>query len=76
MLGYFNWNGLLSPPIIGTILGCLIPIVWIVMASWSQVEKARSLDQLKRTLAERGLSAAEIEQIVRANPKEQEDQEP
>jgi hypothetical protein len=43
-----------------------IPIVAIVCGTWYKFERMRSADALKRKLVERGMSAEEIERVVKA----------
>lgn len=47
-------------------MGCLIPIVGIISGYWYKAQKVRAEHDLKRMLAERGMSADEIERIVAA----------
>ena len=49
-------------------MGCGIPIVAIVATFWYKIAKTTSENELKRTLAERGMSADEIERVVAAKP--------
>ncbi len=64
MLAEFIWNeGTLA-----IIMGMGIPIVAIVATFWYKIAKTTSENELKRTLAERGMSAEEIERVVTARP--------
>ena len=56
-------------PQIAVIMGCLIPIVGIISGYWYKTQKVRAEHDLKRMLAERGMSADEIERILAARPK-------
>lgn len=64
MLAEFPWNA----DMLGIVMGCGIPIVAIVGYFWYKVAKTTSENELKRTLAERGMSAEEIERVVAAKP--------
>ena len=66
MLAEVDWTAVLTLPNIVIIMGFLIPIVAIVCWAWASIHKTRSANNLKRTLAERGMSAAEIERVVSA----------
>lgn len=66
MLAEFAWNQLLKMPNIAVIMGCLIPITGAIAAAWYHIEKVRSENNLKRTLADRGMSAEEIERVIGA----------
>ena len=48
-----------------------VPIVAIIATFWSQVERAKSENELKRTMIERGMSADEIERVIAAKPGKQ-----
>ncbi len=64
MLAEMMWNS----ETLGVVLGCGIPIVAILSAAWYKVAKVTSENELKRTLAERGMSATEIERVVQVKP--------
>lgn len=66
MLAEFNWNAMLQPQVIAIIMGCLIPIVGSLAFAWRSIEKTKSENALKRTLAERGMKADEIERVLAA----------
>lgn len=72
-----DWNLLFAMPnlaiFVGTVMGCLLAIVGIMTSIWGKVQRSRSLDELKLSLVERGLSVEEIERIVRAAPESSED---
>ena len=51
---------------LGVILGCGIPIVLILAIAWYKVERMKSANELKRKMVERGMSAEEIERVVKA----------
>lgn len=63
------WESLFQMPQIAIVMGCLIPIVGIITSYWYKAQKMRAEHRLKRTLAERGMSADEIERIVAASPR-------
>ncbi len=69
MLGSNLWESVFRMPQIAIIMGCLIPIVGIITSYWYKSQKMRAEHALKRTLAERGMSADEIERVVAAGPK-------
>ena len=48
-------------------MGCAIPIVFIVVAGWHRVEKVRAATALKRKMIDRGMSADEIERVLKAD---------
>ncbi len=70
MLASSLWESAFQMPQIAIIMGCLIPIVSIIASYWYKAQKVRSEHQLKRTLIERGASAAEIERILAAGSKQ------
>ncbi|MBN2446774.1 MAG: hypothetical protein JXO22_08610 [Phycisphaerae bacterium] len=69
-----GWQQLFQPEqlklVIGLLIACLIPIAGIVAHYWYKAQKMHSDNELKRTLAERGMSADEIERVVNAKPKD------
>ncbi len=69
MLAGSIWQSIFGMPQIAIIMGCLIPIAGIISSYWYKVHKVRAENNLKRTLAERGMSADEIERIVAAGPR-------
>ena len=58
---------------LGVLLGCGLPIVFILAIAWYKVEKMRSDNDLKRKMVERGMSAADIERIINAGPEAKDD---
>ncbi len=64
MFAEIDWN----VDTLGVVMGCGIPIVAIVATFWYKIAKTTSENELKRTLAERGMSAEEIERVVAAKP--------
>ncbi len=66
MLAANIWELIFRMPQIAVIMGCLIPIVGIISGYWYKAQKVRAEHDLKRMLAERGMSADEIERIVAA----------
>ena len=70
MLAGNIWESVFQMPQIAIIMGCLIPIVGIISSYWYKVHKVRAENNLKRMLAERGMSADEIERIVAASSKD------
>lgn len=73
MLAEQFWHKMFGMPQIAIIMGCLIPMVGIIASYWYKAQKLRSEHELKRTLAERGISADEIERIIAAQAKEPSD---
>lgn len=73
LAGNFDWNMIFGMPnlfiVFGGGIGCLVAIVGIVAGTWEKVQRNRSLVDLKLLLIERGLSADEIEKIIRAKPE-------
>ena len=65
MLAEVVWNA----ETLGVVLGCGIPIVAIIGMAWCRVARVTSENELKRALAERGMSADEIERVVAAKPR-------
>jgi hypothetical protein len=64
MLADIDWNT-------GTVMMVMIfsvPIVAIVAEAWRKVEQARSQNDLKRSMVERGMSANDIERVIAAQP--------
>ena len=56
---------------LGVIGAFSIPIVAIVGGIWYQIEKTKSLNNLKRRMVERGMSVEEIERVVKAGGDDQ-----
>jgi protein-S-isoprenylcysteine O-methyltransferase Ste14 len=73
MLADQAWQGLFEMPQLVIILAFLLPIVGIIAFYWYKAQKARSENELKRTLVDRGLSVDEIERILAAHPDEPRD---
>ena len=70
MLAGQGWHVIFGMPQIAVIMGCLIPIAGIIASAWYKAQKVRSENELKRTLVEQGLSADDIERIIRSKAKE------
>ena len=64
MLAESFWSSMFQFPQIAVVMGCLTGMTVIVGICWSQVEKTKSKNELKRSMVERGLSAEEIERIM------------
>jgi hypothetical protein len=64
MLAEITWN----QNTLAVVLGCAIPIVYILASAWVKVERARTSAQLKRRMIDRGMSADEIDRVLRAGP--------
>lgn len=63
MLGEIVWN----ERTLAIALGCGIPLSAIIGNFWYQAHKARSQNELKRSMVERGMSADEIERVLAAD---------
>ena len=70
MLAGQIWHKIFEMPQILFIIGCLIALAAILGSFWYKAQKLQSENALKRMLAERGLSADEIERIIAAQAKE------
>ncbi len=68
MMAEVNWDRLLHPSTLAVLAAFLVPTVGVVAYYWARVQSTRSTNALKRTLAERGMSADEIERVVAAQP--------
>jgi len=62
MLAEIVWN----EKTIAIVCVYAVPIVAIIAICWSRVERAKSDNELKRSMVERGMSADEIERILAA----------
>jgi len=62
MLAEIVWNR----DTIGIIVGGSVPIIAILGGLWYSLEKAKSTNDLKRRMVERGMSAEEIERVMAA----------
>ncbi len=67
------WQRIFDMPQIAIVMACLIPIVGIIASYWYKIHKARSDNELKRTMVDQGLSADEIERILGAQGAERRD---
>ena len=47
----------------------VVPVVAIIAYFWHETAKARSTNELKQSMVERGMSAEEIERVVNAGVK-------
>ena len=52
--------------ILAVFMALCIPIVMFIGHFWHEIIKTRSANELKRSMLERGMSAQEIEQVIRA----------
>ena len=59
----------LNPDTAAVFLIFSIPIVAIIAYYWHESIKARSINELKRSMVDRGMSAQEIEQVLNAGSK-------
>jgi len=60
------WHTMFQMPQVAVIMGCLIPVVAIISSFWYKGQKARSENNLKRAMVERGMSVEEIERVLSA----------
>ncbi len=66
MFAEADWNRVFEPKTIAIIMTMLVPIAGSAAWAWFRINKTRSDNALKRSLAERGLGADEIERILAA----------
>ena len=62
MLAEIIWN----QNTIAVVCVFAVPITAIIATFWSQVERRKSDNDLKRSMVERGMSAEEIERVIAA----------
>ncbi len=58
-----NWIDIAKLPLL---IGMIIAVTAIIMSA----SRARSLDRLKQSLVDRGMSPEEVERVVKARPKD------
>jgi hypothetical protein len=63
MIGEMIWNA----QTLGVVLGCGIPLAAIIGGIWLVALRTRSLNDLKREMVQRGMSADEIERVLAAD---------
>jgi hypothetical protein len=63
MIGEVIWNA----QTLGVVLGCGIPLAAIIGGIWLVALRTRSLNDLKREMVQRGMSADEIERVLAAD---------
>jgi hypothetical protein len=66
MLAEIIWN----EDTIGPICACAVPIAAIVGGYWYYLEKGRSINDLKRSMVERGMSVDDIERVLKAKAED------
>ena len=64
MLAGIEWN----TGTVAVVLIFSVPIVAIVAEAWAKVERARSENELKRSMVDRGMSVEEIERVITIRP--------
>ncbi len=69
MLAAQIWHKIFNMPQFLFVIGGLIAISAIIATNWYKAQKLQSENSLKRTLAERGMSADEIERIIAAQTR-------
>ena len=47
-----------------------VPVVTIIGGVWYKIERAKSDNELKRRMVERGMSVEEIDRVMASGPKE------
>jgi type II secretory pathway component PulK len=65
MLGDIEWNA----QNLKAVMESLIPIVAIIGGIWWMIERTRSEAELKRSMIERGMSADEIERVLKTKAR-------
>ena len=73
MLADGLWEHIFDIPQLPIIMGCLIPIVGIIGKVWYKTQKVRVESELKQSMVERGMSVDEIERVIAARPKGQDE---
>ena len=68
-------NNLFRPETLSVLLIFGLPVVAIVGHYWHKTEKAKSDNDLKRRLAESGLSVDEIERVINASADKDDDEQ-
>jgi len=68
MLAEIIWND----KSLAVVLVFAIPIIGIIAGVWYKVESMKSVTALKRKMIERGMSAEEIERVIKAGPPDEE----
>ena len=66
MLSEITW----SVDKLAVVLSGVIPLAWAIAYFWYKSLVTKSEHDLKRSLAERGMSVEDIERVVRAKPME------
>lgn len=62
------WEKLFEMPIFAILMVFSIPIIGIICGSIVAIMKHRSSDELKSLMIQRGMSAEEIERVIKAGP--------
>jgi hypothetical protein len=73
MMAESVWSMVFRMPQLPIILAFTLPIVGIIAGTWYKVARVRSENELKRTLAERGMSVEQIERVIAARAKDTQD---
>ncbi len=61
------WQGVFSRvEITAVFFGCMMGAVAIAIGTWQKIEKMRAEAQLKQSMINRGMSADEIERVIKA----------
>jgi hypothetical protein len=66
MLAESPWHYLFQMPQLVILMSMTIPIVAIIAGTWYKVQRARSENELKQSMIERGMSVEEIERVLAA----------
>lgn len=67
MLSEFVWD----KQTLSVIGAFSVPLAVIIGSAWYKMNKVRYENELKRSMIERGMSAAEIERVMAAGPKDE-----
>ncbi|MCK4341247.1 MAG: hypothetical protein KAY37_05925 [Phycisphaerae bacterium] len=74
MLADSIWHSLFQVPQLPIFMSLLIPVVAIIGFYLYKTQKVRSENELKRKMVERGMSVEEIERVIAASTKRDEDE--
>jgi hypothetical protein len=66
LLADFSWNSLLSPPVLAIGGSMIVGMVAIGGGIWAAHKKSQMQMELKQDMIERGMSAEEIERVLKA----------
>ena len=72
MLASF-WDFTSNPATLAIFMAMLIPLAGIITAVWRGIERTKSVNALKQSMIERGMSVDEIERVLAAGGKQNDD---